>query len=232
VTPAGNGARGRGPGPRRNRKAPGRVKRRREAAPRWPSRRAVKGRSRALERASRGEDPRPMEGTPDRRSGVFRSRGCVEGGLGGPRKAHARERGAPEGGGDRSVRGPVRTRHGGKTTPTATEPGDGNVLPPEANRPERETGDDPRAQARKRVTHREPTRRGCWYEEREVAEVGPTHRASRDARSRKANRAPRRWPRRFPHDVLTHAAATPRRERCARCATLSIKEASAARRPG
>jgi hypothetical protein len=44
------------------------------------------------------------------------------------------------------------------------------------------------AQARKRLTHREPTRRGCSYEEREMAEVGPTHRASPCTRSRKASR--------------------------------------------
>jgi hypothetical protein len=44
------------------------------------------------------------------------------------------------------------------------------------------------AQARKRLTHREPTRRGCSYVEREMAEVGPTHRASPRTRSRKASR--------------------------------------------
>jgi len=42
------------------------------------------------------------------------------------------------------------------------------------------------ALARKRLTHREPTRRGCSYEEREMAEVGPTHRASPKLKSRKA----------------------------------------------
>jgi len=69
--------------------------------------------------------------------------------------------------------------------------------------------------------HREPTRHGYSYVDVRMAEVGPTHRASRWAASRKTSRARGRWPRRVPFDVLTHAAATPRRERCASRATQS-----------
>jgi hypothetical protein len=52
------------------------------------------------------------------------------------------------------------------------------VRPTEANRTDVKQAISSIAQARKRVTHREPARRGCSYEEREKAEVGLTHRAS------------------------------------------------------
>jgi hypothetical protein len=44
----------------------------------------------------------------------------------------------------------------------------------------------------------------------ELAETGPTHRASRRSARRKAGRTPRRWPRSTPHDVLTYVAAASR----------------------
>jgi hypothetical protein len=52
------------------------------------------------------------------------------------------------------------------------------VRPTEANRTDVKQAISSIAQARKRMTRREPTRRGYWYEEREKAEVGLTHRAS------------------------------------------------------
>jgi len=64
-----------------------------------------------------------------------------------------------------------------------------------------------------------------------MAEVGPTHRASRPPASRKAGRKPGRWPRRIPSSVLTHAAATPRWERCASHACFLTMWASVTRKP-
>jgi len=58
------------------------------------------------------------------------------------REAHAARATCPNGGGDRGVRGSVRTRRDGKTTPTATPfPKGETVRPAKANRPEREAGD-------------------------------------------------------------------------------------------
>jgi len=99
------------------------VRRRRESASRRPSRDADEVRSRALERASRGNGPCSMEDTSDHCGSAPRSRGCEAGDLGGPhggsgsreRRDHVREATGV-------VRGSVRTRHGGKTTPTATPP--------------------------------------------------------------------------------------------------------------
>jgi len=63
---------------------------------------------------------------------------------------------------------------------------------------------------RKQSTHREPARRGYWYEEvRWQKSVRRIARPRRTA-SRKASRTKRRWPRSTPHDVLAHAAAAPR----------------------
>jgi len=82
-----------------------------------------------------------MEDTSGHCGSAPRSRGCEAGDLGGPHGGSgSRERRGHREGGDRGVRGSVRTRHGGKTTPTATAP-TGHVRPTEANRPEREAGD-------------------------------------------------------------------------------------------
>jgi len=92
-------------------------------AGRRPSRHADEVRSRALERASRGDGPCSMEDTSDHCGSALRSRGHEAGDLGGLRDgACSRERHDHHEGGDRGVRGSVRTRHDGKTTPTATAP--------------------------------------------------------------------------------------------------------------
>jgi len=75
------------------------VRRRRESASRRPSRDADEVRSRALERASRGNGPCSMEDTSDHCGSAPRSRGCEAGDLGGPhggsgsreRRDHVRE---------------------------------------------------------------------------------------------------------------------------------------------
>jgi len=64
--------------------------------------------------------------------------------------------------------------------------------------------------AKTAATHREPARRGYWYEEvrwqKSVRSIArPDH-----VGSRKATQVKRRWPRSTPHDVLAHAAAAPR----------------------
>jgi hypothetical protein len=143
-----------------------RVKRRREPVSRWPNRDAGEVRSRALERASRGEGPCSMEGIPDRHSSAHRSRGRAGDGLGGLHGcAGSRERQATREGGDRDVRGSVRTHRDGNKTPTAMPlRRKGDVRPAEANRTDVRQAIPPIAQARKRRTHREPTRRGYWYE--------------------------------------------------------------------
>jgi hypothetical protein len=88
------------------------------------------------------------------------------------------------------VRGSVCTRRGGKTTPTGTTPRKETTCdPPKRISLNVMQAISSIAQARKRLTHREPPRRGCSYEEREMAEVGPTHRASLELRSRKANQS-------------------------------------------
>jgi len=104
-------------------KEPAGEKRRRSSASRRPSRNADEVRSRTLERALRGNGPCSMEDTSGHCGSAPRSRGCEAGDLGGLHGGSCpRERRDHHGGGDRGARGPVRTRHGGKTTPTATTP--------------------------------------------------------------------------------------------------------------
>jgi hypothetical protein len=123
-------------------KEPAGEKRRRSSAARRPSRGADEVRSRTLERALRGDGPCSMEDTSGHCGSAPRSRGCEAGDLGCLQGGSCpRERRDHHGGRDRGARGSVRTRHGGKTTPTATAAERQNVRPTEANRPERETGD-------------------------------------------------------------------------------------------
>jgi len=92
-----------------------------ESGPPWQQNHdARKGSSLAPERASRGEGLRPMEGTLGHSFSSSRSRGWVGDGLGGPRQGSwsASSRGSRRGG-DRGVRGSVRTHGDGKTTPAA-----------------------------------------------------------------------------------------------------------------
>jgi len=104
-------------------KGSARVKRRRWSAGRRPSRQADQVRSRALERALRGDGPCSMEDTSGHCGSAHRSREREAGDLGGSHGgACSRERRDHHEGGDRGVRGSVRTRHGGKTTPTGTAP--------------------------------------------------------------------------------------------------------------
>jgi len=99
------------------------VKRRLSSAWRRPSHHGDEVRSRALERALRGDGPCSMEDTSGHCGSAPRSRGCEAGDLGGLHGgACPRERRDQREGGDRGVRGSVCTRHGGKTTPTATAP--------------------------------------------------------------------------------------------------------------
>jgi len=99
------------------------VKRRRTSGWRRPSRHADEVRSRTLERALRGDGPCSMEDTSDLCGSAHRSREREAGDLGGSQGgACSRERHDHHEGGDRGVRGSVRTRRGGKTTPTETAP--------------------------------------------------------------------------------------------------------------
>jgi len=99
------------------------VKRRRTSGWRRPSRHADEVRSRTLERALRGDGPCSMEDTSDHCGSAHRSREREAGDLGGSHGgACSRERHDHHEGGDRGVRGSVRTRRGGKTTPTETAP--------------------------------------------------------------------------------------------------------------
>jgi hypothetical protein len=165
------------------------VKRRRSSAWRRPSHHEGEVPSRALERALRGEGPCSMEDTPDHCGSAPRSRGCEAGGLGGL-QGGACARAAWPSCGRRQGRQRFGS-HASRREDNAHRDGS----------PEGETCDPPKrivlnvkqaissiARTRKRSTHREPTRRGCSYEEREMAEVGPTHRASPCTRSRKASR--------------------------------------------
>jgi len=170
-------------------KGSARVKRRRWSAGRRPSRLAGQVRSRTLERALRGNGPCSMEDTSGHCGSAHRSREREAGDLGGSHGgACSRERHDHHEGGDRGVRGSVRTRRGGKTTPTGTAPKGETCDPPKRIALNVTQAISSIAQARKRLTHREPTRRGCSYVEREMAEVGPTHRALPRTTSRKASR--------------------------------------------
>jgi len=131
-----------------------------------------------------------------------------------PRVRRSRERHDTSGGGDRDARGTDRTHRDGKTTPTAVKPRQ-TCGPPKRIALMWSRRSSSIAQARKRMTHREPTRRGCSYEEREKAEVGLTHRASWRTRSRKASRRHGAGRGALRTNVLTHEAAAPRWERCA-----------------
>jgi len=145
-------------------KGSARVKRRRSSALRRPSRHADEVRSRALERALRGDGPCSMEDTSDHCGSAHRSREHEAGDLGGLRDgACSRERHDHHEGGDRGVRGSVRTRHDGKTTPTATAR-ERTCDPPKRIALNVKQAISSIAQARKRMTRREPTRRGCSYE--------------------------------------------------------------------
>jgi len=118
-----------------------------------------------------------------------RSRERVGGFLGGSREASIRASGSWfRGRGDRDVRGSVGTRHVRRTTPDAANLEQRTCSPPKRVVLTSNQAISWVARARKRSTHREPTRRGCLVQGREMAEVGPTHRASRCSTSRKADR--------------------------------------------
>jgi len=145
---------------------------------RWPNREPGEVLSRALERASRGEgslqDGRHLGSSallaPFTRVSCRRSRRLS-------RVRIPRERDDTRGRGDRDVRGPARTHRDGNNKPTAVTTRE-NVLPTEANRTAVKQAISPTAQARKRLTHREPAKARVLVRRREKAEVGPTHRAS------------------------------------------------------
>jgi len=89
------------------------------------------------------------------------------------------------------------------------------------------------ALARKRLTHREPTRRGCSYEEREMAEVGPTHRASPKLKSRKAIHLSVTLAKELSARMCWRTrAAAPRWERCAKPCSAFQKIAPMAKATG
>jgi len=188
------------------------VQRRRQPAPRWPSRGAGEGPSRAPERALRGKGLRQTEGISGRSS----ARSFTRTGRGRPRRPsrnseRASATGSARGATEMSEARSARIATGRKRPPAMTVPGE-LVRPAEANCTVVETGKYFLSCAGREsaVTHREPTRRGYSYVDVRLAEVGPTHRASWPPGSRKATRRPGRWPRRIPSQVLTHAAATPR----------------------
>jgi hypothetical protein len=185
-------------------------------APRWPSRSAGVVRSRALEGAPRGKGPCQTEGIPGCNIPCVRlSRGPC-GTL--PRlpsptqlraSAVARVRGR-----DRNVRGSARTHRDGKTTPAAmdTTP---NVRPAEANRSDVKQAIPWREWAQ---AHDEPgtDEARVLVSRREMAEVGPTHRAPRSSTSRKADRVQEVLAKGAPQGVLTHATVASRGENGAR----------------
>jgi len=127
-------------------------------------------------------------------SGQARSRESVWGDLGGSwDDSWTCERSRHRGRGDRGVRGSVRTHYDGKTTPTAMNrpiPTDaGLVRPAEASLRWRASGKHLACENRESgTTHRDPARRGYWYEEvRWQKSVRRIARRFRSA-SRKASR--------------------------------------------
>jgi len=138
--PAGNGACGRGSGPRRSKRS-SRMKRRRRSGSRRPSRSPERVRSRALERALRGDGPCSMEDTSGHCGSAHvhaSARRVISAAF---ERAHARASGVPitkEATGVPEVRfsrGPA-----GRQRPPERLSRE-NVEPTEANRPEREAGD-------------------------------------------------------------------------------------------
>lgn len=135
--------------------------RRREAAPRWQSRGAGEGRSRASERALRGEGPRSMEGTPGRFPEAL-----VHAGAAGPASAAfagfagARAPRSPAG----EATGVSEARSVRATTGRQRPPRwntEGNVRPAEANGSAVKAGDLSGLARRKPRRLRKPTRYGC-----------------------------------------------------------------------
>jgi len=184
--PIGNGARGREPGPPQTREGLERVKRGREPGLRWPSRGIGEVLSRALERALRGNGPCKTEGIPDRLTA------CIVHASG-----SGRSRRLPRGGtrasgmlpvGEATGISEVRSARTATGTTSPSRRSKENVRPTKANRSDVRQAISPPCPRESVGTRQEPTGRGCWYEEREKAEVGPTHRASWRTRSRKANR--------------------------------------------
>jgi hypothetical protein len=87
----------------------------------------------------------------------------------------------------------------------------GIVRPAEANRTAVKAGDLSDCAGRESApTQPETDEARVLLREGELAETGPTHRASLRPSLRKREPAQGRWPRSTPLDVLTHAAATPR----------------------
>jgi hypothetical protein len=121
---AGNGARGREPGPSRNPQGSSkRVKRSRGASSRRPSRAREEVRSRAPERAPRGEGSCQMEGVPDH---ARRPASSTRAGRTWSRRLSRvripRERVLTRDSGDRDARGSVCTRRDGNNKPAAVTP--------------------------------------------------------------------------------------------------------------
>jgi len=170
-------------------KGSSRVKRRRSFAGRRPSRPADEVRSRALERALRGDGPCSMEDTSDHCGSALRSRGHEAGDLGGLRDgACSRERHDHLEGGDRGVRGSVRTRprrednarHDGSKRRTCDPP---KRIALNVKQAISSIVQAPKAHDASRAHEAR-----VLVRKREMAEVGPTHRASPFPRSRKASR--------------------------------------------
>jgi len=207
--PVGNGTRGRGPGP------PGSP----QGAPR-DSKASDASIAVAKPRSWNRPEPGARKGVAGQRSSLdgrhlgssrwpSRSRERSEGDLGGPLEdSCTRERRGPRGGGDRGVRGSVRTHRGGKTTPT-TVTHEGIVRPTEASCSAVQQAISPVAQARKRRTRRKLTRHGYRYEvvrwQKSVRRI-----ARRNGGELQGEPTLRSWPRNTPHDVLTHPAAVSR----------------------
>jgi len=92
------------------------------------------------------------------------------------------------GGGDRGVRGSVRTHRDGKTTPTAMAH-EGNRATRRSESPAVQAGDLPSYAERASVRTAAGTNEArVLVRRREMAEIGPTHRASRRPASRQASR--------------------------------------------
>jgi hypothetical protein len=191
--PAGNGERGRRSSSRGIPKGPAGVQRRRERAARRPSREAREDRSRTSERALRGEGPRSMEGTLDRFPVRIVHAGGSRRSWRPARERKERELHGLRTGGDRGVRGTALTRRSGKTTPAAVKSRRGATWgPTEATRAAVKQTGSPEADAQA-SDRSEADEVRVLVRRREMADTGPTHRASRRSRQPQGESTARRW---------------------------------------
>jgi len=166
---------------------------------------------RALGSPVHADDPGPICRRARARRGARASRTGAGGsgaGVASARAATTRRRG------DRGVRGSVRTRHDGKTTPAATVPTRVHVQTRRSDLPDVKSGVVPEPRPRERSTHPEPARRGYGYEvvrwQKSVRRIARPHRSkSRKAKSIEAARAEE-----HSASALTRGAAASRRKRC------------------